>query len=218
MRTASVSRAAGVLALTLSVILAAVVPGMGHAAARACGSDRKPIKTRFVSGDPNKEFKVEEFLALSKPARSKKVSAYQDKLIEGGQEGRVVRLRGFLHGAAFSRDDSDYHIQLSGVEGDCTNVVIVEVPDDHCVDDARLAKPALRVRQAIDKILGKRPTQKYRSPAATVEVLVTGQLFYDLHHESSTDPGGNRGKPRGTCKAGGLWEIHPITKIEVVSP
>jgi hypothetical protein len=216
MRTARLGHSAGIVALTLSVALSAMLPQAAHAAGRACGSDRKPIKTRFVSGAPDQTFTVHEFLTLGKPARGKKVSFYRDRLIEGGQEGRVVSLRGFLHGAALSRDDSDYHIQLSGVEGDCSNVVVVEVPDDHCVDDSRLAKPALRVRRAIDKILGKQPTKTYRSAAAPVEVVVTGQLFYDIHHERHTDPGGGRGKPRGKCKAGGLWEIHPIMKIEVV--
>ncbi len=176
-----------------------------------CGIDRKPVKTRFVSGTPDHQFSVSEFLALGVPARSGKKTAYQAKLIEGGQEGRLVSLRGFLHGAALSADDSDYHIQVTGLPDNCDQMIIVEVPDDHCLPDARLAKPALSVRKFIDKALGKAPRGTYRRMNAPREVIVTGQLFYDLHHETAADPGGRRGK--GKCKARGLWEVHPIVDI-----
>ncbi len=184
-----------------------------------CGSDRKPVKTRFVSGAADHRFSVSEFLALGRPDRSEKKSAYQAKLIEGGQEGRMVSLRGFLHGAALSADDSDYHIQITSSPDNCAEMIIVEVPDDHCVDDAALAEPALRIRKFIAKLLGKTPTRTYRRVTTPTEVIVTGQLFYDLHHESSTDPGGGRGKaPKNQhCKAGGLWEVHPVIEIKAVS-
>lgn len=196
---------AALLAITLSQ------PAAAQSATGKCGVDRKPVKTRFVSGTPDHRFSVSEFLALSVPARTAKKSAYQAKVIEGGQEGRLVSLRGFLHGAALSADDSDYHIQITGSPGNCAQMIIVEVPDDHCLPDARLAAPALRVRKFIDKALGKAPRTTYRRMTNPREVIVTGQLFYDLHHETAADPGGRRGK--GKCKAGGLWEVHPIVSI-----
>ncbi len=205
------------LAVTLSAVVAIALPlsAAGQSAARKCGSDRRAIKTRYVTGTPDHEYGVPEFLALSRPERSKKKGAYQARLIEGGQEGRVVSLRGWLHGAAFSADDSDYHVQISAAPDDCDQMVVVEIPDDHCVYDKALAKPALKARRFIDRALGKSPTTSYRRPGRPVEVVVTGQLFYDLHHENAKDPGGGRGK--GHCKAGGLWEVHPVTMIAAAS-
>lgn len=94
-------------------------------------------------------------------------------------------------------------------------MVIVEIPDPACVLDEALADAALRARRFIDGLLGGPLTTTYRRSGSPVEVLVTGQLFYDLHHEGSASPGGGRGT--GGCKAGGLWEVHPVTRIEAVS-
>ncbi len=199
------------VALLAVVALAFSPPAAAQPATGKCGVDRRAIKTRHVSGAPAREFTVSEFLALNRPTHAEKRSAYKAKLIEGGEEGQVVSLRGWLHGAALSADDSDYHVQLSGSKDNCDEMVIVEIPDDHCVFDAPLAKPALRARKFIDKALGKAPRTTYRRMKTPREVIVTGQLFYDLHHEMSADPGGRRGK--GKCKAGGLWEVHPVVKL-----
>ena len=204
------TQAAARVALLAAVALTFSAPAAAQSATGRCGVDRRAIKTRHVSGAVARNFTVSEFLALNRPAHGKPKN-YKAQLIEGGDEGQVVSLRGWLHGAALSADDSDYHIQLTASQDNCDEMVIVEVPDDHCVFDAPLAKPALRVRRFVDKALGKAPRTTYRRMTVPREVIVTGQLFYDLHHETAADPGGRRGK--GKCKAGGLWEVHPIVAI-----
>jgi len=144
---------------------------------------------------------------------------YQDAFIPSFQnsknleEGDIVRVSGWLHLVAFETD-GDYHIQISNSETSGDQCLIVEVPYPTYVKSApNLKKLFTTVRAFVKKnILGN----KEPAPAGTVEkkavyVTVTGQLFYDDSHVGDP-PRGKKGMHAAT-----LWEVHPVTSLEVAS-
>ena len=113
-----------------------------------------------------------------------------------------------------SADDDDYHVQIRTVD-DPLLCFIAEIPNGKFVTQKALAKTVDKYRKVIrDRLYnGKVPNGK-EPPNGTTKVRLTGQLFLDSHHESENDPSGGRGS--GPCKVTNVWEIHPITKVEVL--
>jgi len=126
-----------------------------------------------------------------------------------------VRVRGWLYRIGHDPNDSDYHLQLVTDLNNCTNKsVIVEVPDDRCVKEGTLIPLVHTTRNELDVLLGHQPTlQGGEAPPKATEVIVTGRLFYDLHHEKGDGTPELRG--HGGCKAGTLWEVHPVLAVEI---
>jgi len=75
------------VALLTAVALTFSPPATAQPATGKCGVDRRAIKTRHVSGTPDREFTVSEFLALNRPAHGKPKN-YKAQFIEGGDEAR----------------------------------------------------------------------------------------------------------------------------------
>ena len=185
------------------------------------GSDRWPIKT---TADTSKEVldaaaastpkSVDDLLSQQRPPWKAPKSSYQNKGIPG-DEGTVVRVRGWLYKIGHDPKDSDYHLQLVTDLQSCVNKsVLVEVPDDRCVVAANLVPFERTARNELDVMLGHQPTmQGGEAPPKATEVVVTGRLFYDLHHEKSDGSPEPRG--HGECKAGTLWEVHPVFAVEI---
>jgi hypothetical protein len=82
----------------------------------------------------------------------------------------------------------------------------------------QVTKPPKSEPPSSSSLLGRLATTTKRflawlgSPA--VPVKITGQFFIDAHHISAGNPGGNGGTKH--C-ATNVWEIHPVTDIEVQS-
>jgi hypothetical protein len=112
-------------------------------------------------------------------------------------EGDLVSVSGFVLKSTCEHDDGDFHIDL-GSSANAATCLIVEVPNP-----AYIASPPLRAAVAKAEIAAK-------SLSPGTRVTVSGQLFYDATHMSSTDPGGGRGV--GHC-ARSLWEVHPVFSI-----
>jgi hypothetical protein len=135
-----------------------------------------------------------------------------------GLENRKVILRGFLMGAKFEREgDQDIHAEIAGSEDWDDPHVVVEVPPGQTHCEARKALWAL-VRADFEGA-GKSDLDRWIM-THPVEVDVTGFVFLDSAH-GTTDTctkNGGRGlrKKKGGSKVEGLWEVHPVIKIETV--
>ncbi len=126
----------------------------------------------------------------------------------GFREGEFVRTTGWLHLAAFSTDDSDYHLQITGTSKSGDNCVIVEIPDPRNAARILVLDHWKADRIFIDSLCGgRRPSAGGTVLRHPVRVVITGQLFYDISHR---DPQ-SRGKKK--MKAATSWEIHPVWTI-----
>ncbi len=184
------------------------------------GVERWPIKiSAHHLNDAPKDVPYDTLIALPDPAGVKKNDPrYQDAFIpafpnsSGLHEGDIVRVTGWLHLVAFETD-GDYHIQVSnsGTSGD--RCLIVEVPYPTYVKSApNLKNLCAAVRASIknDILSNKEPSTSGTILKQAVHVTITGQLFYDDAHVG-TPPRGKKG-----MKAATLWEVHPVTGIEII--
>jgi len=183
------------------------------------GVERWPIKvTAHHLNETPTDIPFDSIVALPDPDGVKKDDArYQDSFIPSFQnsfhlrEGDIVRVSGWLHLVAFETD-GDYHIQISNSESSGDHCLIVEVPYPSYVKSAKkLKKLCATVRASIKKdiLKNKEPSTSGTVLKKAVHVTVTGQLFYDDAHVG-TPPRGKKG-----MKAATLWELHPVTAIEV---
>jgi len=127
-------------------------------------------------------------------------------------EGTIVTVEGWLQLVALEKD-GDYHLQISARPEDGNDCIIVEVPKDTAAfeHDPQLRLRAGEVRTRVRAVLPRHaePSDRGVLVPRRVRARVTGQLFFDDAHVG--DP--PRGKRR--MKAATLWEIHPITAIEL---
>ena len=185
------------------------------------GSDRWAIKTTadtstttLAAVAAQRPKTVDDILRQRRPDWSPPKSKYQNQRI-AGPEGTTVRLRGWIYRIGHDGNDSDYHLQLVANPNDCQGQsVLVEVPDDRCVVGGNLVPFVRTARNELDVLLGHQPTlHGGEAPPRPTEIIVTGQLFYDLHHEKRDGKPEVRG--HGNCKAGTLWELHPVLAVEL---
>jgi hypothetical protein len=185
------------------------------------GVERWPIKTTaHHMNEAPRVIAFDSLIALPDPAGVKKNdSRFQDAFIPsfhnfaGLHEGEIVRVSGWLHLIAYETD-GDYHIQISNSETSGDHCLIVEVPYPTYVKSApNLKKLCAAVRSYIKKkiLANKEPGTSGTVLKKAVYVTVTGQLFYDDSHVGDA-PRGKRGMHAAT-----LWELHPVTGLQVAS-
>ncbi len=206
----------------LAALIGSAITVHGQTDSVVCGgSDRWPVKTTADTSKATIDAAaastprtVDQMLSQPRPTWQPPKSRYQNQAIPGA-EGTTVRVRGWLYLIGHDPNDSDYHLQLAADLNNCTGKsVIVEVPDDRCVKEASLVPLVHTARNELDILLGHQPTlQGGEPPKKATEVIVTGRLFYDLHHERADGTPEPRG--HGNCKAGTLWEIHPVMAVEI---
>jgi len=193
------------------------------------GVDRWPVKTSVVRLDAQvTRVKLSDLLALPEVPGVKSHDGlpngrYHEQRIQRPlkmspeqtlHEGDLVATKGWLHLVA-AEADGDYHIQISDSADSGDNCLIVEIPSPNAVHD-----PALRqkVKQARDYLretvfTGHEPKAKGTLLKKPVFVRVTGQLFYDSAHAGSAKARGKQG-----MHATNLWELHPVTDIQLAQP
>ena len=184
--------------ISLIFILALVVsPGKDRWEVKIMPPDPSNIELAFTAG---------EMLALRDVSSVTKSDArYKDKRIPNTMEGRLASVTGYLRLVGME-PDGDYHIQLSETPIS-SQVVIIEVPSPKFVHNKILSIQAKRIRETIDRILGKMPSFDGVVLSKPIKITFTGALFYDDAHVGTP----SRGK-KG-MKAPSLWELHPATKI-----
>jgi hypothetical protein len=200
------------------------------ASARDCnfqnGEDRWSIKTSVPSGALTQEVKEVDLQSLidsPNPILSQKQKAaianrrwagrlsVSDK--EGNdislKEGDMISVEAFLYRARCQKD-GDFHLEIGVTDKKGSHCLIVEVPDPEETAEDGLKERVVGVRQALDSL----DQGIFSGTASAVPVKITGQFFLDAHHIGAGDPGGNRGTKH--C-ATNVWEIHPVTDLEVRS-
>jgi len=180
--------------------------------ARQVQHERWPIKTSY--GDATKNPKKISLDVLGKLPVPQGVTwkKYSDRLIPGTfggyKEGDFVEMAAWLHLAAFSTDDSDYHLQVTGFRDKGDSCIIVEIPDPRNTASRTIKSHWQDARAFVESLCGgMRPSEDGTVFKDAIYVKVTGQLFYDASHK---DPG-SRGK--GKMVARTSWEIHPVWTI-----
>jgi hypothetical protein len=197
----------------IALCLVAVSTGFSG---RPRSHERWAIKTTYDEA-PGHAHTIELAALMKLPSpRNVTVTRYNRRLIGGSfggfREGEFVGTTGWLHLAAFSSDDSDYHLQVTSTKQSGNNCVIVEIPDPR-----NAASPAIRAqwsaeRKSIDYLCGgKRPPEAGKILSPPVQVRITGQLFYDISHKNPK----SRGKRM--MKAATSWEIHPVWTISRIN-
>ncbi len=188
------------------------------------GKVRWPIKTSVPEGanlENPIEVNLQDLLKLENPPdvgkndrryRAARIPAFQNSL--GLKEGDIISTKGWLHLVA-AEGDGDYHIQISASETDGNHCLVIEAPtpETRFVKSARIRKMSAEVRAFVREnfLNGKQPPKGGKIVRPKL-VRVVGQLFFDSWHVTDAEPRGKKG-----MKAATLWEIHPITKMELVT-
>jgi hypothetical protein len=215
------------IALSLGVLVLALTSQQGFA--RNCtyveGEDRWTIKTSVPNGAFGggvQEISLESLMDSANPQLSKNQKAaiaerrWSGRLTVSDKagddvalrEGDMISVEGFLYHAGCHKD-GDYHLEIGTIDSKGSpHCWIVESPDPDQAQDAALKEHLVQVRQTLDTI------PNIFTGQTNVPVKVTGQLFLDSFHIGRGDPGGGRGTRK--C-ATNIWEIHPVTAIEVRS-
>lgn len=202
--------------LTFRWILAVVIIVPWLHSAPATKHERWKIKTSYAVAPVTAKtinLSTLETLGEPLPGQPKPVSKYAATLLPGKfhgfKEGDFVQTTAWLHLAAFSADDSDYHLQVTRSKTSGNNCVIVEIPDPRNAPNKETRTQWENARKFIDSLCGNKRPSEGGKPVGPLHVRVTGQLFYDLSHETP----GSRGK--NGMKAITSWEVHPVWKITI---
>jgi hypothetical protein len=187
------------------------------------GSDRKAVKLRpanlnytFLNG--GRPVGLPDFFAavcpLNERVPTKRGDVPQDEALS--EERLKVKLRGFVM-AMKLEDDNDLHVQVADrAEPFDQEQVVVEIPPGAEYCDARTVMMGLFRADGgtnVSRHIFNKPPQ----------VDVTGYLFLDAAHmrarrtDFCTDNGGRGIRAgRGASPVRGIWELHPVVKLEVV--
>jgi hypothetical protein len=214
----------------LSITLLLGLTVSSAAWARDCnfqnGEDRWSIKTSVPRGAFTKgvlEVDLEALIDSPNPTLSKQQKAaianrrWAGRLLvsdKGGddlslKEGDMISVEGFLYRARCQKD-GDFHLEIGVTNKKSSHCLIVELPDPNQIADDVLRRSVVQAHQTLDGL----DKGIFSGTASAVPVKITGQFFVDAHHIGAGDPGGGRGTKH--C-ATNVWEIHPITAIEVQS-
>jgi hypothetical protein len=198
--------------ISKSIVLFIVIAASLGASSGPVKHERWSIKTSLENygGNPT-EIGIAVLAGLPAP-KDAKLHEYNNKklsgVFDGFKEGEFVETVAWLHLAAFSKDDSDYHLQITGDRISGNNCVIVEIPDPRNARSEIVRNRWKADRAFIDSLChSRRPSEAGTIFKKAVRVRVTGQLFYDLSHGNPA----SRGKKK--MKAVTSWEIHPVLTI-----
>ncbi len=123
----------------------------------------------------------------------------------------VYQVRGWARRLETSKDDGDWHIELTDRRDSLADSCIVaEIPL------VELGGAYRQARADLKRVLAGRRRSKSGVLAKPVEVQIVGAAFFDGHHRA---PGRRRdpiNPKHGHCNSSlrALWEIHPVYRVE----
>lgn len=189
------------------------------------GHDRRIAKTTSVSGLPH-PYALTALLAEFKPGKRREDARMRalpamckeptcDRVSE---EREAVVVEGWFI-AAKKEEDNDFHVILAAD----ASLADAQEPDRWQLMNVEISGLGEPGAPGYDAIAGVRRTfrESFVPPVADragrgytalepVHVRVTGSLFFDLDH-----PAGAVGP--GSFKPATSWEIHPVTKLEILN-
>jgi hypothetical protein len=188
--------------------------------ARARVKNRRPGQRGYFMVNGGRALDVPGWFSLvcaldeEAPARRRDVP----KTVAMASEKQQVKVRAFI--LAVSREeDNDLHVQIGETDQWDQPQVVVEIPPGRNFCDARTVVSDL---MRADGWNGRRREWIFRDPP---RADITGYVFLDADHlparSRRTDwcvQNGNRGMKNGrtTSPVRGLWELHPVFRVELV--
>lgn len=127
-----------------------------------------------------------------------------------GAERQLYSITGWLRLADTSKDDGDWHLELTEGRKDAVDeCIVVEIPAP------RWGAPFTLARASLDSVLKSSRRRRDGRVTPPVRVRVVGPAFFDAEHlRGTTHP---RAHAHGRCDGSplSLWEIHPVYRIEL---
>ncbi len=206
--------------ILLSLLILQTVFSYAQPAGMKPGVERWPVKTSILSSEEGQPVALSDLFSLGEaPGVSKNDARFQAARIpafpnaKNLTEGETISTEGWLHLVAWE-PDGDYHMQISADAENGDHCLIAEIPLDNAgyVGDANLRSILHEARSTVDQILGGPAGSSGTLLPTAVFIRVTGQLFYDDAHVGEATQRGKKG-----MHAVNLWEIHPVTSVEVLS-
>lgn len=179
------------------------------------GTQRKAAKITIAPGR-TKRFKTVSTLIASLPTDDQMIKR-KPKIGKGANSGRVpeemrnVGVPAFLY-AASREDDNDFHLIIGGdPQGTPEMYMTAELSGLPPKTSPAFAK-LNTARTAYKKFFGTNlPGMTYDFYSPPIPVKVKGSLFFDVGHATGSRPGPASLKSRMPT----VWEVHPITSIEL---
>jgi hypothetical protein len=127
-----------------------------------------------------------------------------------GRELNVYRVRGWMRRIERSKDDGDWHIELThGPRSAPDSCIVVEIPL------GELGSVFARARGQLDSLVAGRKLDKDGDLRTPLPVSITGAAFYDGQHRRISNkrdvPDGGHGRCNTSLRA--LWELHPVYDV-----
>jgi hypothetical protein len=125
------------------------------------------------------------------------------------RERQVYAVEGWLRFADTTKDDGDWHLELTEQRDDpAERCIVVEIPDPRFGD---IFRP---VRSTVDTLLRSSRWTRSGRLNPPVHVRVIGPAFFDAEHIHGHKR--IRAEGHGHCNGSllALWEIHPAYRIE----
>jgi len=128
-----------------------------------------------------------------------------------GRELVVYEVRGWVRRLETSKDDGDWHIELTDRrDSPADSCIVAEIPL------VELGGTYRQARADLGRLVAGRRRSKSGVLAKPVAVQIVGAAFFDGHHRA----GARRRDPidpkHGRCNSSlrALWEIHPVYRVE----
>lgn len=127
-----------------------------------------------------------------------------------GRERIVYVARGWVRRIERSKDDGDWHIELThGPRSSPDSCIVVEIPL------GALGTVFAQARRQLDSLVAGRKLDKDGDLRTPLAVSITGAAFYDGQHRKTSSkrdvPDGGHGRCNTSLRA--LWELHPVYDV-----
>ena len=127
-----------------------------------------------------------------------------------GRELSVYAVRGWIRRIEKSKDDGDWHIELTaGPSSPPESCIVAEIP----LGD--LGAVYRRSRAQLDGVVATRKIARDGDLKPPLEVWLTGAAFYDGQHRRTTRKHDETDQGHGRCNSSvrALWELHPVYAV-----
>ncbi len=123
----------------------------------------------------------------------------------------VYRVRGWVRRLETSKDDGDWHIELTDRrDSPADSCIVAEIPLVELGDMYRQA------RADLGSLVAGRRRSKSGVLAKPVAVQIVGAAFFDGHHRAGARRRDAIDPKHGRCNSSlrALWEVHPVYRVE----
>lgn len=124
-----------------------------------------------------------------------------------GRELNVYVVQGWIRRIERSKDDGDWHIELTaGPRSSPDSCIVVEIPL------GSLGAVFARARTQLDALLAGRKLDKDGDLRTPLAAAITGAAFFDGQHRRTTRKRDVTDGGHGRCNTSlrALWELHPV--------